>query len=209
MYVYRRVGLRSRHPPFFWFAIAASLCTLAIVGIDCVIVLTHLGIAYDDGWRAERRGSLYYVADVRPGGPAIGRLQPGDRVLAFISDARLEHIDPEFRAWFLPLDQPYIIRVERSNTELDVRLNFTRVPSGRSVLDLLANTVISLSFLVMGMIMAIAKPNESVTRVGFLAGVTIALQGLAADLIAVSTGLRGWELTFAHFSTATFAPLNF
>jgi hypothetical protein len=203
------VHLRSRHPPFFWFATAASLCTLGILAIDCVIVLRHLGIAYDDGWGAERRGSLFYVADVRPGGPAIGRLQLGDRVLAFIGDARLEHIDPEFKAWFLPLDQPYIVRVERSNTELDVRLSFTRVSSGRSVLDLLAYTVVSLSFLVMGMIMAIAKPNESVTRVGFLAGVTIALQMLRADLGAVSTGLRGWELTFAHFSTATFAPLNF
>jgi hypothetical protein len=203
------VRLNFRHPPFLWFAVAASLCTFGVLAIDCIIVLTHLGIAYDDGWRAERRGTQYYVAAVKPGGPAMGRLQLGDRVLTIIGDPRLEHIDPEFRAWFLPLDRPYMVRVERSNTALDVRVSFTRVSSGRSVLDLLAYTAVSLSFLVMGTIMAIAKPNESVTRVGFLAGVTIALQMLFADLTAVSTGLRGWELTFAHFSTATFQPLHF
>jgi hypothetical protein len=216
----------SQHPPFFWFALAAGGCAFASLAINFGIVLRHLGVAYDPGWKAVKRDAAFYLSSVDPNGPAAGKLQPGDRILAINADSRMEHVPPDLKLRFLPPDRQYFLILERHGSPLEIPLRFSRVPAGhstpsagyrefdmfpplRGLRDLVLFSVVGLAFLGMGLTMALSKPDEAVTRLGFLAGASVSFQMLAQETLAIVTALRGWELTFVAVTTFMWNPLHF
>jgi hypothetical protein len=74
--------MNKSRPPFFWGVIAASAAMVFVYVCVAVIVVRYGGLAADFGWDASRRDDIWQVSRIRPGGPADGRLQAGDVVLA-------------------------------------------------------------------------------------------------------------------------------
>lgn len=61
-----------------------------------VIVVRYGGLAAEFGWDASRRDGVWRVSRIRPGGPADGRLQADDVVLAVNGNARAASLGPFF-----------------------------------------------------------------------------------------------------------------
>ena len=116
--------------------------------------------------------------------------------------------------------------MQRNDSPFDVALAFSRVsgfhstpspgyrefdmyPPSRGLRDLVLFTLVGLAFLGMGLTMALSKPDQAVTRLGFLAGAAISFQMLFQEATAVMTGLRGWELTFVAVTTFLCSPVHF
>ena len=74
--------MNNSRPPFFWGVIAASAAMVFVYVCVAVILVRYGGLAADFGWDASRRDDVWQVSRIRPGGPADGRLQADDVVLA-------------------------------------------------------------------------------------------------------------------------------
>src|SRR5581483_2596210 len=210
--------------PFAIFAIAATALALALLGIDCGIVVRHLGVAYKTGWASQSRNGHFYVDAVAADGPAAGKLSPGDRILAIDGDARVQHARPDLKLRFLPRDRAYEVQAERKGRTFTVVLPFVRLSrsavvrpfpefdleaGNRGLADLITFTAVALAFLALGLVMALSNPGSRVVRVCFLGAVAAAFQMLALEILAVISGLRGWELTFAATTVFLFSPFHF
>ncbi len=80
----------------------------------------------DFGWKATPQAAGVIVTEVDTAGPAAGKLQVKDRILAINGESRIQG-GARDRAYWLNLrniipEQPYRLTVARQSTEFDVQL---------------------------------------------------------------------------------------
>jgi serine/threonine protein kinase len=160
---------RSSHPSshrrhwFFWVAVAAvPLCAVVVVG--AALAIGRYGpYVQNFGWTALATRHGVIVASVDPGGPADGKLHPGDAIVS-VSAGVIPPVGIYRRA--APTDHPYTIRVA-SPRPIDVELAapLTRTgPLGR----LMATFLVALAFIGVGLFLGLARPDLPVARLLFL-----------------------------------------
>src|SRR5689334_24246140 len=97
-----------------WFpgiALMLGGLTLAGYAFGAWVIITQAETAKLFGWEAALRNHGWIVSGVDPSGAAAGKLQNGDRLLAFNEDRRAEQIGPELFMHFLPPRSTYTVAV--------------------------------------------------------------------------------------------------
>jgi len=86
-----------------------------------VMVYRYGALETDYGWEAYRRGDAWYVSSVDPYGPAAGRLDANDRILAVDDDRRVAIVGPIFKT--IRPESTYTVRVARNGGEQQLTLH--------------------------------------------------------------------------------------
>jgi hypothetical protein len=125
------------------------------------------------GWREARRAHRSSISGIEPGGPAVGRLQRGDRIINLNGIPPLADSGTYFQRRHLRIGDAFEITVERDGRRETHRLT-TR--AGPNVLgSSLTYFVVSLVWCSVGLFMAFARPERAVARVAAAAAVTTGL----------------------------------
>ena len=78
----------QRRPAFFWFIVLLSGIYLAFLAFTIHAIASHYGVLKDPGWTLRLASSGWFVSGVQADGPAAGKIEIGDRLLAFKGDER-------------------------------------------------------------------------------------------------------------------------
>lgn len=188
---------QPKRPLFFWFVIAAAIAFLGFFVCSGLVFYRNLapGVrptsfampgpsasgAKDFGWWesvASMSGSTVGIVDVP--GPAAGKLQPGDRIVAFNGDPRAAKVGPTVFKQFLQPGSDYTIRIERLGEEHEYRLQMSRWHGPLS--EVITYLVISLVFCVSGLALGLLKPDDRVAQLCSLTQLLMVLRGMATPL---------------------------
>ena len=75
-------------PVFFWLVLLTCVVYAGSLAFTVYAVARYYGVEKAPGWIAQTDGRAWYVSDVDDAGPAAGRIQRGDRLLAINGDER-------------------------------------------------------------------------------------------------------------------------
>src|SRR5215510_4973177 len=78
----------QRRPPFVWFVVLLSAVYVASFAFTIYAVATYYGEVKDPGWALRVTRDGWFVSQVDGGGPAAGKIEVGDRLLALNGDER-------------------------------------------------------------------------------------------------------------------------
>src|SRR5579864_2542440 len=78
----------GRPAPFVWLIALLSALYAAYLAFTIAMVASHYGIEKDPGWTVRVAGDGWFVSAVDAAGPAAGKVEVGDRLLALNGDAR-------------------------------------------------------------------------------------------------------------------------
>lgn len=173
---------RDPKPPFFWIAIAIGLVALCLLVIEGVHAIQFAGYSRVQGWTEIRAGDEWRIATVDPTGPAAGRLEPGDRLVAVNGDRRAEKLGAHWLLGGLSPDQAYSIEVVRGTEATRTSLTLETQYDPAYISWVLVYLLIAASFYAVGMMMAVAKPESRTVQFGFASSLL-----LAAFLVWVAT----------------------
>ena len=137
----------------------------------------------DFGWESFYSRDGWTVGRIYPGGPADGKLQSGDRILAFNGDPRAERVGPRtpFANFFGPArnircasprhGEPYEYKLR-----VEPWVDWNSLPWATSYIFL------SVVNFVTGMAMGLLKPRDRLAQLGFLTQMLNVLRNLASPL---------------------------
>ena len=77
-----------RRPPFFWLVVLACALYVGFFVFCVSLTIRVYAIAKTPGWTLRGGRGGWIVSSVDADGPAAGRIQPGDRLLAIDGDQR-------------------------------------------------------------------------------------------------------------------------
>jgi hypothetical protein len=80
---------QSRRPAFFWFVLLICGVYTGFCAVTIVANVRHFGTEKDPGWNVRVDATGWIVSDVNASGPAAGRIEPGDRLIARNGDGRV------------------------------------------------------------------------------------------------------------------------
>jgi hypothetical protein len=117
------------------------------------------GRVKDLGWTQVQRDGIRRVQYVTPGGPAEGRLAPGETILAINGDTRLARV---FSLHLFPLKPGagYTLRVESRTIRREVSLRVGARRDPNLLLGQLASLTVSVAFALAGLIVGLAPRGD-------------------------------------------------
>jgi eukaryotic-like serine/threonine-protein kinase len=193
------VRRRDPKPPFFWIAIAIGLLALGLFVIEGVHAIQFAGYSRHQGWTETRAGDEWRIATVDPAGPAAGRLEPGDRLVAIDGDRRAARFGAHWRLERLDPGRPYSIEVLRGTSAVLTSLTLGTRYDPSYISWVLVYLLIAASFYGVGMMMAVAKPESRTVQFGFASSLLMAaflvwvatrpVDGIHRDAIAAALSL--------------------
>ncbi len=197
-----------RHRYAAFVAAAAALYVLAFALSTSVLIQTK-GVSKDAGWTWNCTSGTCLVESIATHGPAKGVLSPGDILVAVNGDARASAAGP--RAWLQCVNpgELYRMTVSRSgeSRSYGLRMGQTK-PQRQAVFMAVCDLLISIPFVLMALMVGLAKPDERVARYGSAAGLLLALFLSASAIGFVSPLLRGWPIWCYTLLKSTF-PFQF
>ena len=173
---------RNPKPPFFWVALAIGLLALCLFVIEGVHAIQFAGYSRHQGWTETRAGDEWRIATVDPTGPAAGVLSPGDRLVAVNGDRRAGRFGAHWQLGRLDPGRPYSIEILRGTGAVLTSLAQEARYDPSYISWVLVYLLIAASFYVVGMMMAVAKPESRTVQFGFASSLL-----MAAFLVWVAT----------------------
>jgi tRNA A-37 threonylcarbamoyl transferase component Bud32/GAF domain-containing protein len=204
--VERSVAMRSepRRPAFFWLVLAACVLYAVAFSLTAYVSIRHYGTLKAPGWnvRAERAG--WFVTDIDMRGPAAGRLEDGDRLLAINGDERSAIVGASY--WRnVRGGAAYRLDVERRGERMSVELPLPLGP-GRPFDNVF--TFYALVFFACGAALGLVRPRDGQVRLVALCLMLFGFGTLSATLATIRGLLEGWE-TLAYFAIVAPTSLVF
>ncbi len=160
-------------PRFFWIALVVGAAFLALFSTLAPRAVVDSPFVRDDGWTAIRIDGQWLIDVVNPTGPAAASLRHDDRIVAIDGDARAGRIGPTWQTRPRAIGQPYRLTIERSGQRLDITLLATRRIDSSMAWGI-TYLGVALTFFVVGMVMAIAKPEEQLVQFSWATGLLVA-----------------------------------
>jgi serine/threonine-protein kinase len=152
---------------FLWFALLLGGVVAGAYGWGIWTIARPDRAPKIFGWGASRHGDQWIVSEVDPSGAAAGRLQSGDRLLAFNDDARAARIGPELFMHFLPPGSAYTVRVRRvSGAETTVNMDLPNRPPNGFRLAQVLGLIPGLICLLVGLLMVLVRPDYRLAQLG-------------------------------------------
>ncbi|HEU4391135.1 MAG TPA: PDZ domain-containing protein, partial [Blastocatellia bacterium] len=187
---------QPRRPVFFWLVVLVCVLYAGFFAFTTYAVVRYYGVEKSPGWSAARNdGRAWFVSEVDPGGPAAGRIQLGDRLLAIDGDQRRAVIG-SFQWVFVDGGKTYRVDLDRRGELVSVELPMDLVP-GQRLTPIFA--LVGLAFFICGSALALLRPRDPRVR---LAGVFLMSVGFVTILMTLQstfTFLAGWERTVHYF----------
>lgn len=157
----------TKHP-FFWLTLSLGLITL-LYFIQAIILVYQFGTVKKDwGWEYELRGGKYYVAKLTNNDSDVGKLQLGDQIVAINDDNRIEqgNILPamRFKLRSIKPNSSYTITVLRGNSRLHFELFLATKRDFNQLLFIISYLLATSSFLGLGFLIGLLKPQERLTQ---------------------------------------------
>ncbi len=180
-----------RRHPFVW-----------VVWLTAVVVAACWGYAawraFQDaaffGWSEARRGAGWQVAAVTPGGPAAGKLQPGDMLLGLNGDAYVARGGTvPYRRVMAP-GADYEIEVRRAGAALEYSLR----TGGRRRYNPVGYAM-GVAWPAIGLFIGFARPENALARLAFLACNVTGLGFLGILVLMPLYALQPWHVLGYHF----------
>lgn len=198
----------SAGPRFIRLAIAVGTIFLALFTVDAVVAFRYGPDIREVGWDGARSGPAWIVRQVSPGGPAAGLLRPGDIVTALNGDPSILAVPPHRVLRRLP-GGPYTLTLQRGAEKQDVRVAVIVTRQPLMLARISINLILSLVYFFTGMLIAFAKPNESL---GWRAWASSLTTGAYIAYVASNptdlSDLRGNAAWVPYLFSAVF-PLHF
>lgn len=181
--------LNSKHP-FFWITLALGTIVLGL-NIYVAIRIINYGDIDPFGWGSFCPSSECFVGRVDPDGPAAGKLEVGDKIIAINGDSRIKdglvvgNWGSTLNLKLSSIKNSYSIRIVRDFNEQE----FVLVTSQKSKHQVLENTVFYLPicsvFIGIAMLIGMLKPKQKVTQVTVIALVIYVISSLASSAFGI------------------------
>ncbi len=172
---------------FFWLAVFSGSLLLGALALQAVNAFRIGRYEKKPGWLMAQRADGWVVYQVEPGGPAQGKLQIGDRLLAMNGDRRVAHIGPYWKVEHAAPWSSYALEIQRGSERRTFDLTFPVRKNNETLIWLLLHLLVSGAFLATGMLIALYKPDEHTARLGS----TVSLLTAAFILSLASNPLGG------------------
>ncbi len=189
-----RVASSYRRPLYARLVLSLGTALAALFLFAGFVVFKYRDVLKVTGFSTEYRAGAFFVSRILAGGPSDGRLKVGDRLLAIDGDPRAERVGPAFRIRQLPGGSSYELLVGRGQERLAVRLRLENAPrppgDAPYYLSILA---VGLAFVVTGLVIGAARPEEGIARVGTAALMLSALTILRSGVAGFVNLLQGAE----------------
>jgi tRNA A-37 threonylcarbamoyl transferase component Bud32 len=180
-----------RRPAFAWLVFLLCGVYAGLFAFTVYAVAKYYGFEKAPGWICSRTKSNngYFVTQVDKKGPAAGRIQVGDRLLAINGDERRAVVGT-YQWMFVEGGKSYKVDLDRRGERVSVELRMPLV-SGRRLTPI--NALVGLVFFICGAALALLRPHDPQVR---LAGVFLMSVGFIT-LFQTSQGVLSffveWE----------------
>ena len=195
---------QSEHRPwFFWFTIIAGLVFVVFGVFVAAMIFKYQGLdQYGYTVIAEPRGVVVDAVD--PAGPAAGKLEPGDRILAINGDPRFGRVTHFYwRSSFLEVGN-LSLRIERNGVERELSLSNEKYPASRTTINSRFDRVIAytpryLACLIVALMIGLLKPADKRVRLVAYAFLMLSHQALAFPILPTRWMFNPVEDRIAYF----------
>jgi eukaryotic-like serine/threonine-protein kinase len=174
---------RPKRPAFFWFAIAIGFAMLGLYAGTGWIVYRDVGGRHF-GWESLYSREGWTVVRIYAGGPADGKIQSGDRILAFNGNERAARTGPEPFRQYLRVGSEYSMRISRGGEINEYKIRVEPWEDWRDLSRAINYILLSLVNFATGLAMALLKPRDKLARLGFLTLMLAVMRNLATPLSA-------------------------
>ena len=180
---------QPRRPVFFWLVLLICGLYAGLFVFTVYAVARYYGVEKAPGWRALADGRGWFVSDVDDAGPAAGRIQLGDRLLAINGDQRCAVLG---NSWFVNVrgGDTYRVDLDRHGQRVSVDL-LLPLAGGRYLWPIFL--VCSLAFFICGAALGLLRPQDSQVRFVSLLLMSVGSTALQEALGAPRAFLVGWE----------------
>ena len=175
---------------FFWLVLLTCVVYAGLFAFTVYAVARYYGVEKAPGWSVTRNdGKAWYVSGVDESGPAAGRIQVGDRLLAINGDERRAVIG-WFQWVFVDVGKSYSVDLDRNGQRISVELPMALVP-GQRLTPIYA--LVGLAFFICGAALALLRPQDPQVRLAGAFLMSVGFVTLMMTLQSTFTFLVGWE----------------
>lgn len=188
---------------YFWFILAAGLFFISFGIFATLMIFKYHGMERY-GYTTRPMAPGVEITEVDPEGPAAGKLEPGDRILAINGDARYSKITQLFwRGSALTSDQ-LNIGYERNGarSETIITNSSYQASQSRKVFRIRRNIAYwprYLACLIVALIIGLLKPEDHRARLGSIAFLAISHQAVSYTIIPIRPLFTPTEDLIAYF----------
>ena len=152
---------QARHKPvFFWITLLLGAILLGLYVFSAVMISRYGALYRDFGWGVARRHGTWVVSNITPHGPAEGKLQLGDVVLAANNDRMLFPTDGSIAS----RKYVYVVEILRGTVKLRVEMESGTRRDDKRPIRKLALFAAGIVFYLVGLALGFAKPEDRLTR---------------------------------------------
>src|SRR5262245_41092879 len=179
-----------RRPVFFWLVLLVCVVYAGLFAFTVYAVARYYGFEKAPGWSVTRNdGTAWFVSDVDDEGPAAGRIQIGDRLLAINGDRRRAVIG-YFQWSFVDGGKTYRVDLDRQGERVSLELPMPLV-RGQQLTPIYA--LVGLAFFVCGAALPLLRPHDHQVRLAGAFLMSVGFVALMMTLQATFSFLVGWE----------------
>ncbi len=181
--------LNSKHP-FFWISLVLGTIVLAL-NIYVAIRIINYGNIDPFGWGSFCPSSECFVGRVDPDGPAVGRLEVGDKIIAINGDSRIKdgfvigNWGTTLNLKLSTIKKTYSIRIIRDSKEHEFTLSISHKNNYQKLQNTIFYLPIILVFIVVAMLIGMLKPEQKVAQTTTIALVIYAVSSLASSSFGI------------------------
>src|SRR5215813_10521477 len=190
---------QPRRPVFFWLVLLVCVLYAGLFAFTVYADSRYYGVEKAPGWFLRTDGTGWFVSEVDDAGPAAGRMQLGDRLLAINGDQRRAVFGTY--AWsFEDGGKTYRVDLDRRGERVSLELSLPLIP-GQQLTPIYA--LVGLAFFICGAALALLRPHDPQVRVAGLFLMSVGFATLSQALGGAYTFLVGWERKAYFVSLAT------
>src|SRR5215471_8265996 len=190
---------QHRRPVFFWLVLLVCGLYIGLFAFTVYADSRYYGVEKAPGWFLRTDGTGWFVSEVDDAGPAAGRMQLGDRLLAINGDQRRAVFGTY--AWsFEDGGKTYRVDLDRRGERVSLELSLPLIP-GQQLTPIYA--LVGLAFFICGAALALLRPHDPQVRLAGLFLMSVGFATLSQALGGAYTFLVGWERKAYFASLAT------
>src|ERR1051325_6994706 len=136
-------GAPSKHP-FFWMILIYAVIFSFFVSLTITSISRYGQLKRDLGWEYGFTGDDCYITRVDRAGPAYGKLQKGDRIVAIDGNRAFRGFAIQEQKFVMVPSPSYSITIERNSAQLIENLTAIEQKDSRRLIPILATLLATL-----------------------------------------------------------------
>jgi hypothetical protein len=168
---------------FFKALLIAGIFLLLLYFAVASILFRYGKMTTDPGWKPDLRNGVFHVTEVDPAGAAAGKLQENDLIVAVNGRAPRRSMGLQGNEKINMAPSPsYRIRILRNSQQQEITLDMGVKKNNSNLLCAISLLAASFISFFVAMLIGLSKPEEKVTQLATLMGLSVAIVQLIATL---------------------------